>query len=49
MGCCQPIPKIIIGIDWLKTTDTNKCPAWPISKALLVSTGLSQPTLLSPV
>jgi hypothetical protein len=49
IDCCQPIPKIIIGIGCLKTTDTNKCPAWPISKALLVSTGLNQPTPLSHV
>jgi hypothetical protein len=26
IGCCQLIQKIIIGIDWLKTTDTNKLP-----------------------
>jgi hypothetical protein len=25
IGCCQPIPKIIIGIGWLKIADTNKC------------------------
>jgi hypothetical protein len=49
IGCCQPIPKIIIGIGWLKTVDTNKCPVWPISKALLVSASLSQPTPLSHV
>jgi hypothetical protein len=40
IGCCQLISKIIIGIDWIKTADTNKCPAWPIFKALLVLTGL---------
>jgi hypothetical protein len=45
----QPIPKIIIGIGWLKTADTNKCPAWPISKALLVLAGLGWPTPLSHV
>jgi hypothetical protein len=28
-------------IGCLKTTDTNKCPVWPISKALLISTVLS--------
>jgi hypothetical protein len=26
IDCFQPIPKIIIGISWLKTVDTNKCP-----------------------
>jgi hypothetical protein len=39
--------KIIIGIGWLKTADTNKCPTWPISKTLLVSTVLGRPTPLS--
>jgi hypothetical protein len=48
IGCYQMIPKIIIGIGGLKIVDTNKCTTWPISKTLLVSTGLSQPTLLSP-
>jgi hypothetical protein len=27
IGCCHPILKIIIGIGWIKTADTNKCPA----------------------
>jgi hypothetical protein len=49
IGCYQPIPKIIIGIGWLKTADTNKCHAWPISKVLLVSTSLIQSTSLSHV
>jgi hypothetical protein len=47
IGCFQPIPKIIIGIDCLKTADTNKCPVWLISKALLVSASLGRPTPLS--
>jgi hypothetical protein len=34
-------------IGWLKTCNTNKCPAWPISKALLISAGLGRPTPLS--
>jgi hypothetical protein len=49
ISCYQLIPKIIIGTDCLKTTDTNQCPAWPIFKALLVSAGLNQLTPLSPV
>jgi hypothetical protein len=48
IGCYQMIQKIIIGIGGLKIADTNKCTTWSISKALLVSAGLSQPTLLSP-
>jgi hypothetical protein len=47
IGCYQLILKIIIGISCLKATDTNKCPASPIFKALLVSAGLNQPTPLS--
>jgi hypothetical protein len=39
----------LFSIGCIKTTDTNKCPVWPISKALLVSAGLNQPTPLSPV
>jgi hypothetical protein len=49
IGCFQPIPKIIIGIGWFKTPDTNKCHVWSISKALLVSAVLGWPTPLSPV
>jgi hypothetical protein len=49
IGCCQAIPKIIIGIGCLKITDTNKCPACLISKILLVLAGLNQPTPLNPV
>jgi hypothetical protein len=49
IDCFLLIPKIIIGIDILKIVDTNKCPAWPIFKALLVSAGLGRPTPLSPV
>jgi hypothetical protein len=49
IGYFQPIPKIIIGIVWLKTVDTHRCPAWPISKALLVLAGLGRPTPLSPI
>jgi hypothetical protein len=49
MGCCQPIPKIIIGIGSVKIANTNKCHIWPISKALSVSAGLRRPTPLSPV
>jgi hypothetical protein len=45
--CYQPIPKIIIGIGWLKTINTNKCPVWPIFKVLLVSTSLERSTPLS--
>jgi hypothetical protein len=26
INCCQPILKIIIGIGWLKTANTNKSP-----------------------
>jgi hypothetical protein len=39
----------LFSIGCLKTTDTNKCPTWPISKALLVSAGLGRPTPLSPI
>jgi hypothetical protein len=37
----------LFSIGWLKTTDTNKCPTWPISKTLLVSTSLGRSTPLS--
>jgi hypothetical protein len=49
IGCYQSISKIIISISWFNTTDTNKCHAWSISKALLVSAGLGRPTPLSHV
>jgi hypothetical protein len=49
ISCFQPIQKISIGIGCLNTADSNKCPAWPISKALLVSSGLGWPTPLSSV
>jgi hypothetical protein len=42
----RQIPKIIIGIGWLKIADTNKC---PVSKALLVLACLGWPTPLSSV
>jgi hypothetical protein len=51
----RPIPFIrykkggLSSISWLKTVDTNKCSAWPISMVLLVSAGLGRPTPLSHV
>jgi type III secretory pathway component EscU len=32
IGCCQLILKIIIGIDWLKAVNTNKCHAGQYSR-----------------
>jgi hypothetical protein len=39
----------LFSIGCLKTDDTNKCPVWLISNALLVSAGLGRSTPLSSV